>query len=262
MTHTQPDWPASAAGRSPAQCVRRSISSGIAIRTAAFDEMLMQAITNRGVRAVLNLGAGLDTRPYRLDLPPALRWVEADLPGIIAYKERMLEGERPRCQLKRSGVDLADGVALQNVLDEAAAGRSTLVLSEGVLVYLAAENVADLASELAKRRAYRWWLTDMVGPLFLLWGARMAGRRLSAAGMPLRFAPPEGPDFFRSFGWQVAELRSAWLETRRLGREQLAMRLAWIASFGKRRERYRTVGSFVLMERSTVCDHTCEPSDW
>lgn len=99
-------------GRSIASSIRRRpISSGIVVRTAAFDEMLMQAITNRGVGAVLNIGAGLDTRPYRLDLPQALRWVEADLPGIIAYKERMLQGERPRCQLKRSGVDLVDGLA-------------------------------------------------------------------------------------------------------------------------------------------------------
>jgi len=37
---------------------------------------------------VLNLAAGLDTRPYRLNLPPDFAWVEADLPELLAEKER------------------------------------------------------------------------------------------------------------------------------------------------------------------------------
>src|SRR4051812_32770729 len=49
----------------------------VIIRTVVIDQLL-QKLAGEGVDTVLNLGAGLDTRPYRLALPPALRWIEVD----------------------------------------------------------------------------------------------------------------------------------------------------------------------------------------
>ena len=53
-----------------------------------------------------NLAAGLDTRPYRMDLPPSLRWIEVDLPDILDYKEdgarRREAGVRGRAGAARS----------------------------------------------------------------------------------------------------------------------------------------------------------------
>ena len=54
-----------------------------------------------GVDLVVNLAAGLDTRPYRMALPPSLRWVEVDLPDILDYKEEILAGAAPACALER-----------------------------------------------------------------------------------------------------------------------------------------------------------------
>ncbi len=42
-------------------------------RTVNIDAFILEGIRD-GVDAVLNLGAGLDTRPYRMDLPASLRW--------------------------------------------------------------------------------------------------------------------------------------------------------------------------------------------
>ena len=58
----------------------------IVTRTAVLDEMIVAAIGD-GADGVLNLAAGLDTRPYRLPLPSSLRWIEVDFPDMIAYKE-------------------------------------------------------------------------------------------------------------------------------------------------------------------------------
>src|SRR3954471_5714637 len=57
------------------------MSWAMVLRTTALDRLVMGAI-ERGAQAVLNLGAGLDTRPYRLTVPAALRWVEVDFPGV------------------------------------------------------------------------------------------------------------------------------------------------------------------------------------
>src|SRR3989475_2969204 len=43
------------------------------VRTCLFDELILRAIERDGVGTVLNLAAGLDARPWRLPLSPALR---------------------------------------------------------------------------------------------------------------------------------------------------------------------------------------------
>ena len=57
-------------------------------RTYLVDRFLEDEI-QRGADMVINLAAGLDTRPYRMELPPSLQWIEVDLPGILEYKEEM-----------------------------------------------------------------------------------------------------------------------------------------------------------------------------
>src|SRR5271166_7071054 len=69
-------------------------------RTYLFDQFLSREI-QAGAELVANLAAGLDARPYRMDLPSNLQWLEVDFPEIIAYKEEILHGENPRCNLER-----------------------------------------------------------------------------------------------------------------------------------------------------------------
>ena len=75
-------------------------------RTKIIDDVIIEAIGD-GCDKVLNLAAWLDTRPYRLDLPPDFAWVEADLPQLLAEKEQVLADQTPRCRLTRHAVDLA-----------------------------------------------------------------------------------------------------------------------------------------------------------
>jgi O-methyltransferase involved in polyketide biosynthesis len=67
-------------------------------RTKLIDDAIAEAITN-GCDRVLNLAAGLDTRPHRLELPADFTWVEADLPNLLA-------DQVPRGRLTRTAVDL------------------------------------------------------------------------------------------------------------------------------------------------------------
>src|SRR5437660_8317995 len=107
------------------------------VRTAVMDELILRAIQRDGVGTVLNLAAGLDTRPYRLSLPPALRWVEADFPDVIAYKQEQLARERPVCVHERVGSDLTDAGRRRALFARiGTAARQALVVSEGLLIYL------------------------------------------------------------------------------------------------------------------------------
>ena len=81
-----------------------------AARTYLFDEFLSREI-QEGVDLVVNLAAGLDARPYRMQLPATLRWAEVDLPEILSYKEAILAkrgtempaGASPSGSIKRAG---------------------------------------------------------------------------------------------------------------------------------------------------------------
>src|SRR5947199_8992624 len=67
------------------------------VRTAVMDEIIMRVVRDEGLDTIVNLAAGLDARPYRLDLPPQLHWIDVDLGGIRSYTESPLPGVRPSC---------------------------------------------------------------------------------------------------------------------------------------------------------------------
>src|ERR1700690_1306737 len=118
-------------------------------RTYLFDRFLSRAI-QEGADLVLNLAAGLDARPYRMNLPDTLQWVEVDFPEIVAYKEEILANEKPRCRLERVSLDLADLPARRELfapLDARAA--KAVIATEGLLIYFTADAVGSLATDLA-----------------------------------------------------------------------------------------------------------------
>jgi len=224
------------------------------VRTAVMDEIILRTIARDGVDTVLNLAAGLDTRPYRLRLPASLRWIEVDFPDVIAYKKEQLADERPISALERVGIDLTDKAARRALFARiGGAAKQVLVVSEGLLIYLAPEQVATLAADLATPPSFRWWLIDLGSPGLLKMIEKSWGPILAAGNAPFRFAPAEGTRFFEPHGWREAEFRSTWDESIRLKR---TMRLAWLwALIGrfmsrKRREEARRFSGIVLFERS------------
>jgi methyltransferase (TIGR00027 family) len=232
----------------------RSWAWPMIVRTAVLDELILRTIQRDGVDTVLNLAAGLDTRPYRLPLPASLRWVEADFPDVIAYKQEQLSGARPACLLEHEGIDLTD-VGRRRALFAriGAAARRVLVVSEGLLIYLKPEQVATLASDLAAPAPFRWWLIDLASPRLLKMMEKTWGRAVAAGNAPFQFAPAEGSRFFQAQGWQEAEFRSMWEESLRLKR---SMRLAWLWSLIGRlypkakREEFRRMSGIVLLQRT------------
>jgi methyltransferase (TIGR00027 family) len=196
--------------------------NALAIRTQAIDQMLLQLIATEQVGTVLNLGAGLDTRPYRLALPSTLRWIEVDLPDILTYKEQRLEDFQPVCQLDRIKLDLTDFQLRHQLFTEInAAHHSVLVITEGLLAYLTELQVAALAKDLQQQTQLRWWLFDLASPFMLQQSRQHPEQQIFdqyfADGQPtFLFAPAAGTQFFQPYGWQVREFRSIWAESQHL----------------------------------------------
>lgn len=188
------------------------------VRTVLLDTIVRERLA-AGCDFVVNLAAGLDARPYRMELPADLLWIEVDLPAMIDYKRAILDGARPRCRLERIAADLADGDVRRRLLrDLAGRGSRGLVLTEGLLIYLDEETVGELTTELAAAGSYRFWGTDLVSPALLKWMSRSWGRHVAAAGAPFRFAPAAGPGFFAARGWRVVEVHGSFHAAARLDR--------------------------------------------
>jgi methyltransferase (TIGR00027 family) len=189
------------------------------LRTVCFDELILHWVT-LGIDTVLNLAAGLDARPYRMRLPASLHWIEVDLPEVIAYKEEKLAGVVPVCRLQRIAAHLSQLDLRQALFAQVnVASARVLVLTEGLLTYLRAEEVTSLAIDLYNQSRFAYWVTDLAAPFIVERMKKHLGKDLCAANADMYFAPAEGPEFFRPLGWKLLEFRDFLDEGRRLNRE-------------------------------------------
>ncbi len=230
----------------------RFTSWAVAVRTVIIDEMIARAIAE-GCDTVLNLGAGLDTRPYRLDLPAALKWIEVDYPHVIAFKEERLSAETPRCRLERVQLDLADRSARSKLFAQVDAGAGKmLVITEGVIPYLTDEAVGELGDDLHKLAHAVYWIVDYFGPSWIKYQRRNMNRRMGNA--PFRFAPADWFGFFAAHGWDLDVVRYIAEEAERLRRPvdmPFWMRAGWMlrATFMSREDRanMRRLAGYALL---------------
>ncbi len=227
------------------------------IRSAVMDELITESIAERGVDFVINLAAGLDARPYRMELPPNLLWIEVDYPETIAYKTAKLATAVPRCRLERIGADLADAQARRSLFDALnARGAKGLVLTEGLMAYLTPEQAGNVAADLAREPSFRYWMTDIIAPMALRMVRRRLSRVMDAKTAIYQFAPAEGADFYARFGWSLVTYRSMLVDMRRFRREPRGMWF-WLLLMPRfaRAEPTRRHGPMtgtILMER--VCE--------
>ncbi|MFD7203203.1 class I SAM-dependent methyltransferase [Streptomyces sp. NPDC059893] len=157
---------------------RFGVASSIIIRTKFLDDLLERA-TEAGIRQVVLLGAGMDSRAFRMSWPAATRLFEVDTAEPLGFKASVLrqEGAVPGCERITVAADLRED--WPGAL--AAAGHDpalpTVWIAEGLLIYLP-EDAVDL-------------LLDRVGGMSAT-GSRM-GLTLGSRGVLARFAEDAAP---------------------------------------------------------------------
>ena len=144
-----PEGAAWIAGRPPGSTLP------IAIRTRFFDDWLRRVAIEDGIRQVVLLAAGLDTRAYRLPWAAGTTVFELDRPAVLAGKRDVLDGTgaTPACERRAVGADLAGdwtAALLASGLDPA---RTTAWLVEGVLFYLPREAIDRILDDVTRLAA-------------------------------------------------------------------------------------------------------------
>jgi methyltransferase (TIGR00027 family) len=231
----------------------RSVAWAMIVRTAVFDDLILDAVEREKVDLVLNLAAGLDARPWRLALPSSLHWVDVDLPGILQYKSDTMKDERPVCRYEAIHADLTDAAARRGLFARLGAqSMRAIVVTEGLLIYLAPEQVGALARDLSEQPSFRWWIIDLASPRLLKIMQRWWGKSAQGANAAFRFAPAEGTEFFEQFGWRERRFLSSGEEAHRLHREMRGMwfwRLVLRLYSEKRQAEFKRMSGTVLLER-------------
>jgi methyltransferase (TIGR00027 family) len=139
---------------------------GIGVRSRFMDELLLEALASEKIATVLSLGCGLDTRPWRLDVPEELRWIEVDFADMLDYKNALMSAERPRCRREFITADVNDAAQRRNIC--AAVGPApALMITEGFLMYLPAATVEALAAEAGHTSGITHWMSDITTTAFM-----------------------------------------------------------------------------------------------
>jgi methyltransferase (TIGR00027 family) len=195
---------------------RRELTAwSVAIRTSAIDRLIYEALSD-GIDAVVNLGAGLDARPYRLSLPPALRWIEVDFPSIVELKNTKLVNHHPICQLERFGMDLLDRPSRQELFARVGTeSKRVLIITEGVISYLSVYDASLLATDLSAVPSMSSWIQDFDNsgkP------ALPKGWAKSLESAPFLFGVKDWFEFFENYGWKSSTKITSFEESSRINR--------------------------------------------
>ena len=113
----------------------------IAHRAKKLDEVARKFVARHPDAVGLDLGAGLDTRAFRIDPPPTVDWYDVDYPEVIAARERLLP---ERAHAHGIAADLTD----PDWLDAVPGDRPAVIVADGLLAFLTPDDMIALLRRL------------------------------------------------------------------------------------------------------------------
>jgi O-methyltransferase involved in polyketide biosynthesis len=113
----------------------------IALRAKKLDEVALKFVSRHPDAVALDLGAGLDTRMFRVAPPPTVAWYDIDFPEVITGRRQLLPG---RANVYGVGTDLTE----PDWLDAIPTDRPAVIVADGLLAFLTQEDMISLLNRL------------------------------------------------------------------------------------------------------------------
>jgi len=123
--------------------VDRNMMVGLAMRASTLDGWVRDFLKRHPNAIVLHLGCGLDSRVFRIDPPAGIDWYDVDYPDVIALRQKLYPA-RDCYHLIGSSVTEPGWIA------ELPRDRPTMIVAEGLLLYLPEGEVPLLLERLAR----------------------------------------------------------------------------------------------------------------
>jgi O-methyltransferase involved in polyketide biosynthesis len=132
-------------GRLGYDCGRFRLSASpilnIALRAKKLDQVAQQFIGHHPDAIGLDLGAGLDTRVYRITPPATVDWYDVDYPEVITARRQLLPA---RVNAHTIGADLTD----PTWLDAVPGDRPAVIVADGLMAFLTPDYMISLVNRL------------------------------------------------------------------------------------------------------------------
>jgi methyltransferase (TIGR00027 family) len=191
----------------------RGVWGGVLCRKRYIDEKVLEALS-AGINAIVILGAGLDTRAYRLALLAGILVFEVDLPENIEYKRAKLQqlyGRVPTyvtlVPVDFDGQELESALASQGYTTE----QRSFFVWEAVTQYLTERSVRKTFSFLAKAKAgsrmvFTYIRQDFIdGTAIHGLEALYQGFRVKEQFWHFGLVPEQVPAFLQEYSWKELE---------------------------------------------------------
>lgn len=150
-----------------------------AARHRIVDDLLRERLAANPQLRVLLLGAGFDTRAFRLH---GGDWLEVDQPSIIAIKNKIMPAAGAPNPLGRMTMDFAKDRLEDKLAEWSDATLPTVVVMEGVTMYLSPEQFADTAQALHRLLPRHTLICDLITRRFARRFSAKLRRRIVALG--------------------------------------------------------------------------------
>ncbi|WP_419839921.1 class I SAM-dependent methyltransferase [Candidatus Poriferisodalis sp.] len=136
----------------------------IALRSLMFDKLIADSISEARISDILNVGAGFDTRPYRMRFADEVRLIEVDDPRVLECKTQLLVNHSSTTRLVRCALDVGCSGWFDALLEHVPDIDGAAVVAEGFFIYLSRPEAQVLMEELARSGRCRYLVGDLVSP--------------------------------------------------------------------------------------------------
>ena len=167
-------------------------------RHRIIDDILRAELAANPDLCVVIIGAGFDSRAYRLD---GGTWVELDEPQVIAYKDERLPVEQSKNKLQRIAIDFATD-SLEEKLSSFADRSRVVVVIEGVFMYLEQETIARLLQTLHRLFPQHKLVCDLMNRSFFEKYGRTIHEKLTGMGASFKFTADKPEEVFVQNGYR------------------------------------------------------------
>lgn len=207
----------------------RGPNASNATRHRILDDLLRARLSRNPELRVVLVGAGFDSRAFRLE---GGRWLELDEPQVFAFKEPRLPAASAPNPLLRVPIDFATERLADKLAPFAEAGPVAVVV-EGVLMYLPEEEIHRLVATLRAAFPRLEILCDVMTNEFFEKYSRPIHEKIRALGASFRL--PEHPleEIFADEGLRQTERHSVLVRVAELGGVPFPFRplVRWLRAF-------------------------------
>ena len=139
-----------------------AMSSGVIARTIVLDRMVGDYIKEHPGATIINIACGMDTRFYRVD-NGAIRWYNIDLPVTMDVRNQYLSEPERVINISASAMDETWATQIPEETTEG----DTLVIIEGLTMYLSESDVQTMLSIISRRFSRVTVYVEILNPKFV-----------------------------------------------------------------------------------------------